>query len=470
VKGYLFTWVLVALGTFGAFKSPLIALAVYVAFAILRPHFLWGFAGDLSGISDLVGVALVLGWLIHGLGSWQFGRARPVVAALLAFSLWAVISATMAAHGTIAWGWVTSLFKFVVPFLVGVTMIRSEEWAKRMLWILVASQGFVAYEFNIAYLQGFNRVRDYGFGGMDNNSVGIGLVTTLGPALALAVMSKRWLGRGLALFAAACILHGALLTFSRGAMVGLIAVAVTAIAILPKRPKPLAVVAIAIALALRLTGPELMARFETAFVEQEQLDGSAAGRIDLWRDCLTVALANPIFGIGPNHWPVVAESFGWTPFKSAHSVWMQTMAELGFFGVAWLALFFVLTFTALWPLARNRSPARADRDRAAMATAVMLAVVGYTVSGQFVSLTGLEIPYYFVMVGVALVVTAPAPVRQTATSPAATAPASRTAPPPIAVPARQAAPARPGPRAGPRRFLPDDVALRTAPESRFPRE
>jgi probable O-glycosylation ligase (exosortase A-associated) len=473
MKGFLFVYALVALGVIGAFRNPLIPLGVYVCFAVLRPQSMWGFAGDLGGISYIVALAALTSWAVRGFGSWQFGsRGWPIVFSLLAFSVWATLSAALVAdNGPVAWRWVESLWKFVLPFLAGATLLRSQEWTRRMLWIIVLSQGYVAYEMNYSYfVEGQNRVQEFGYGGMDNNSFGIGLAATLASAVALAITSKKWALKGVALACAAFILHTTLLTFSRGAMLGLIAVGVAAFLILEKRPKQLALVAIALVVTLQLIGPELMARFESAFVETEQLDGSAAGRLQLWRDCLTVAFANPIFGIGPNHWPLVAESFGWTPFKSGHSVWMQTSAELGFPGVAFLALFFGLTFVMLWPIARTKSRAPADREWSALAIGVMLGIVGYCVSGQFVTLTGLETPYYLAMVGVGLLVNRPQETAQTVTALEQSTPPSRISPRPIPALAGPSHAGGPDLRAATRTLRPAAQATYTEVELQFPSE
>jgi probable O-glycosylation ligase (exosortase A-associated) len=467
VKGLIFTYALVALGTFGAFRTPLIALSVYVAFAILRPYFLWGYGGNMSNISLYVGAAMLIAWVMHGTASWKFDRGRGIVASFLFFGIWATLSASQAAASAVAWDWVISLWKFLLPFMVGVTMIREEKWARRMLWVIVLSQGYVAWEMNLAYLQGVNRVREFGFGGMDNNSVGIAMVSTLGPALALVAVGKTWTQRGVAAAASLFILHATLLTFSRGAMLGLVVVGATAFIILPKRPKQLALVAVALIVTLRLTGPELLARYDTAFADEEDRDESAGSRVNLWQDCLTVALANPMFGIGPNHWPLVAASFGWTPFKSAHSVWMQTAAELGFPGVISLFLIFALTFIKLWPMARTRSKDPPDRERAAIATGIMLSAVGYAVSGQFVSLTGLEVPYYLAMVGVGMLITVPRPAARTVMSPVVSALTSRTAQRPTPAPVPPSPRDEPGRREAPSRPQPAFRATRPLTAPRF---
>ena len=54
-------------------RSPLIGLFVYVGFAVLRPQFIWGWAGDFGGISLYVGVATLIGW-------WQQRDAQNYLA------------------------------------------------------------------------------------------------------------------------------------------------------------------------------------------------------------------------------------------------------------------------------------------------------------------------------------------------------------------------------------------------------
>jgi O-antigen ligase len=135
--------------------------------------------------------------------------------------------------------------------------------------------------------------------------------------------------------------------------------------------------------------------------ESEERDGSAESRLDLWRDCIKLAMENPMFGIGPGNFPVVAASLGYTAGKQAHSVWMQQLAETGFPGVLALVLVFSLSVVKLWPLASQRLTDE-NRSQVAVASGLIMSIVGFGVAGQFVSLGGLEIPYYSAMIGVVL--------------------------------------------------------------------
>jgi O-antigen ligase len=215
------------------------------------------------------------------------------------------------------------------------------------------------------------------------------------------ISSRTLMSRGLAALSAALILHTTLLTFSRGALVGLLAVAVVAFALMPKRPKHMAALAVTLLLAVQYTGPELAERYMTIFASEEERDGSAVSRMDLWRDCIKVVKEYPVFGVGPANWRIVAAQYGWPEGKSAHSVWMETAAELGLPGAAFLLLFFVLALVKLWPIARTQVT-DANRYEVVLASGVVLAIVGFCVSGQFVSVPGLEVPYYITMLGAAM--------------------------------------------------------------------
>jgi probable O-glycosylation ligase (exosortase A-associated) len=400
MKGLLLIYAIAGVGSIAALRSPMIGLFIYVGFAVLRPQGIWGWAGDLTGVSLAVGIATLVGWLFKGFGNYRFGRGRAIVIALVLFFVWAAFSTMQATDKDVAYDSLITMAKFVMPFLIGVTVLETEEHSRWMLWVIVLAQGYVGFEMNLAYLKGYNLAGE-GFAGMDNNCFGVALVSTVGPALALVMGAKKWWERLAGTAAAALMLHTILLTFSRGALVGLLVVGATAFVIMPKRPKYVAALALALIVAVRFTGPQLAERYSSTFASSDDRDASSESRIDLWRDCFDIALSRPLFGVGPANFPVVAKDRGFTEGKQAHSVWMQTMAENGFPGVAALFIFFSLTVIKLWPVARMKQTPE-NRYTVAVATGIITSIAGFMVAGQFVSLAGLEIPYYTAMVGVVL--------------------------------------------------------------------
>jgi probable O-glycosylation ligase (exosortase A-associated) len=401
VKGIILSYLLVALGVTGSLWRPVIGLYVYIFFAVLRPRFLWGWVPGLNNLSDYVGWAMLIGWALHGFGSWRISRGKAPVVAFIFFFLWSAMSAYTAIYPSVAFPTIRELLKILLPFLVGVTMLNTPQQARLLLWVMVIAQAYVGYEMNLSYLrEDYNKVAIEGYALMDNNTFGISLVSSLGPAVALALAARHWAGRAIWAVAAMLILHTILLTFSRGAFVGLLAIGATAFILMPKRPKHVVAMLIVVLLAIRLTGPELAARYSSSFAEGDDRDRSTTERLELWERMFEVALTKPVFGIGPDNWPLIAHEYGFRRGKIGHSVWIQGLAELGFLGIGSLLFFYLSTVFALWRFSRRHR--KVDRDTAVIATGIILSIVGYAVSAQFVTLQHLEVPFYTVMAGVIL--------------------------------------------------------------------
>jgi O-antigen ligase len=233
---------------------------------------------------------------------------------------------------------------------------------------------------------------------MDNNCVAIAMVAGVGLAFFLGINAPNWWQKGLGLGAALLMGHAVLFSFSRGGMLALIITGVIGFVLLPKQPKHYLIFALAVAIGFRLAGDEVSQRFSTSFATEAERDSSAQSRLDMWRDCCDVMLKNPLFGVGPRHWPLIAHLYGWSVGKEAHSLWLQVGAEVGFVGLGLLLLFYGLTIVRLWPLMRTSSlvPDPWIRDVARM---VIASGIGFMIASQFVSLVGLELPYYVVLLG-----------------------------------------------------------------------
>jgi O-antigen ligase len=268
---------------------------------------------------------------------------------------------------------------------------------KQLAWVILLSQGYVALELNQDYYAGGTRIDS--FASMDNNSTAIAMVTCVGLAFFLGLHARPWWQKALAFLAAALMGHTVLFSMSRGGMLALLITGLVSFVLLPRKTWShyLALGGAAL-LGVRLAGPEVRERFFSTFVNSAQRDASAQSRLDLWRDCWDAMLNRPVFGLGPAHWPLVAKEYGWPAGKEAHSLWMQTGAELGFPGVGFLILFYGLCIWRLWPLTREQTPV-ADPWMRYLARMVIASIVGFAVSAQFVSLALLEQPFYIALLG-----------------------------------------------------------------------
>jgi O-antigen ligase len=271
---------------------------------------------------------------------------------------------------------------------------------KQVAWVIVLSQGYVAYDMNQSYFAGYNRLHEDGFGGMDNNCNAIAFVTCTGLAFFLGLETRKWWLKALAFGAAVLMVHGILFSFSRGGMLALVITGGISFWLLPKTPKHYFLFLVAVLIVLRLAGPEVLARFGTSFAGEGARDESADSRIRLWSACWDLMQTNPL-GIGPDQFGFVVANYGFPPGKMAHSLWFQLGAEGGFIGLGCLLLFYGLCAWRLWPLAREKVSAP-DPWLAVGARMVIASLIGFAVAAQFVSLKGLEVPYYVALVGAAV--------------------------------------------------------------------
>jgi O-antigen ligase len=341
---------------------------------------------------------LLAGWALNGFGNWRFGRAKPIVTAMLGCWIWWAVSATFSHNQVIGWRGVEAQSYIFLPFLVGITLIDSIKRLKMLAWVLMLSQAYLAWELNLAYLAGYNRLQDVGFGGYDNNSLSIGMVASCGLAFFLGLHERILWRKALCFFAAALMAHVPMFGFSRGGMLGLIVTGFVTFLLVPKQPKHYAIFAIALLVGLRLAGPSVMSRFSTVFLEKEERDASAQSRIVLWKACIDLMTQHPIVGVGPDNFPEFAPDYGFrSGKKEAHSLWLQQGAELGIPGLVMFVGFYAVTVYLLWAFPRQAQ--FLDLWYADTARMVISSVAGFSMAAMFVSVETLEFPYYVVLLG-----------------------------------------------------------------------
>jgi len=443
VKGLIFTYLLTYGGAVASLFDPFIGLLIYFCFAIIKPEAMWHWSVPAGNYSRIIAIALLAGWALQGFGNWKFRGAKPVLYSLLGFYGWAGLSALFAPDSQLAWSFMESLGKIVLPFVVGATLIDSVARLKQVAWVLMLSQAYVALELNLSYYQGFNRLMLGGFAGMDNNYVSITMVAGAGLAFFLGLGEKVVWRRWLAFAAAALMAHVPMIGMSRGGMLGLIVTGVVAFILIPKTRGNLSIFALATAVGLSLAGPPVVERFSSVFVKEEERDVSSANRLLFWGYCWEMMEEEPLFGVGPNQFRKAAtlrhpESASTRTglVQEAHNLWLQTGAELGFPGMAFLVGFYGLTVWRLWKLCRrpaaDLNPWLLDASRM-----VIAALVGFAVSASFVTIEGIELPYYITLIGAGVLslarpasVQQPAPFGPPARSPAIVGPVVAARPSP----------------------------------------
>ncbi len=410
MKGLIFTMALAYGGAVMSLFRPFYGLLIYVCFAILRPEDMWPWSVQGGNFSRIIAGAMMGGWIWHicltfvtGKGvSFRFGGGKLVVVLFTAFWLWSVFLSLGAIHQKIAWEYVESLAKILLPFLVGMTTIDSVKKLKQLAWVIIVSQGYVAYELNMYYFGGYNKLRMDGFAGLDNNSVAISLVTVIGLSAFMFLHVQKYWQKAIIAGCGAFMVHAVLFSFSRGGMVAMISCGGVGFLLLKKTMRHYLAFLFAVVAVIYAAGPEVRDRFLRTFEKNNtgQREASAQSRLDLWKDCWTVIKRDPFMGCAPNHWPTLAHRFGWERGKEAHSLWVQTATETGFPGIFMFAGFYLVCMGKLFLLIL-RSKEDDDPWFSDNAKMVIASLVGFAISAQFVSLEALEVPYYVALLGAA---------------------------------------------------------------------
>jgi probable O-glycosylation ligase (exosortase A-associated) len=430
MKQFVFLILLTLIGTIGAFAiSPFWGVAVYYLFAVLRPQYIWDWAlldydpHNQIRWSFYVAIATILAAVAHKLGfisipeqdkslsrdtTVERGSDAPPARAftpahilMLLFGVWIGVSYLGAKDQEVAAAWFWEYAKIFVMFLTAALLIRST----RQVWILfviaASALGYLAYEVNSTYLE-WRRITiyDVGYGGLDNN--GAGLMLAMGVPLCLFVWegTERWWRW----IFAACIpllIHAVLLSYSRGAMLALLA-ASPLFFLRSRHKRHLLVGGLILFLALlpRMAGKEIRERFFS--MEQYDKDESVQGRFHSWDVAWRIAHDYPIEGIGLRNASVYARDYDpEAKGRTIHSQYLQILADTGFVGLGLYlaALFMVWRSTRRVQRTAQDGVGLDQRHIYATASGVECAMAVFCVGAVFLSLEVFELPYLLLLLG-----------------------------------------------------------------------
>ncbi len=398
MKPLIFTFVLTYGGALASLFNPFIGFLVYVAFGIIKPDSFWFWAIPQGNYSRIVAIGFLLGWIIHGCGNWSLGRGALPLGCLMAYWVVLLLSAITAPVEDLGWLPVEPMAKVILPIIAGATLIDSLDRLKQLAWVIVICQGYLAYEFNLNYLQmPYFLPQEFTHGGLDNNGIAITMVTSIGMAFFLGFHAPKLWQQLLAFGCAALMAHVVLFSNSRGGMLSLIITGVFSFILLPKRPGPMLIFSLGIIGTLAFAGEGVQKRFMSSFESEEKGSDAGGKRSAHWKACIDSMQKSPL-GVGPCHWRTVAPSYG-LPAMEAHSTWMQIGAELGIPGLASLLGFYILTIARLAPLTKERAHVT-DPWLRYLARMVISSLVGFLCAAQFVTVDGVELPYYVALLGI----------------------------------------------------------------------
>lgn len=206
------------------------------------------------------------------------------------------------------------------------------------------------------------------------------------PSLLLATLS-------LVLFVATIVKTG-----SRGGFIGLVAVlayVVIAYRAIPKRVRIGAVIGV-VGLLVVTASEGYWEEIRTLRNPKQDYNWSGEGRVAIWKRGLRYMASRPVVGVGMGNFSTAegvseesraqAERGAGFKWSAAHNTFLEIGVELGVIALALFVAMLVTAFRLLRRIRRSRPPTiRRARREAALASSLSASLVGFIVSGFFLS-------------------------------------------------------------------------------------
>ena len=403
-------WLLLYFGGLGlAIIHPFFPLIAYLAFYYMPPHLNW-WGSPLPDLRYSLTAAAVLGLSVILLRSQLEPlkeEKNPAMRWFTAFGLNSVTVTAWALDAARSWMYTVVLLKLVILYSLVPAAVRTPaqfDWFGTAHVVGASYWGYKAWT---------NPKRESGrlmaVGGVDtqNDNQAAGHLLTVIPFIALyALTEKRIVRRAVIAVCGAFVINVFILCNSRGATVGLVITAVSAIFLAGAgRRKHLIAAAI-------LGGMTVLYLADAEFVERQQTttnaqDSSALSRYVIWRAGLEVLKDHPFGGGGrtfhllsPQYLPrEMMEKYDQGTERSPHNTFIQLATDWGVQGFLLFSIFLLFTFRMLH---RIRKRAAGDSWYIYRSLAIQSALIGSLTAGFFSSRLYGESTYWMCALAFAL--------------------------------------------------------------------
>lgn len=361
-----------------------------------------------ASITLVVGL-ITLGFFIPSQLSLEGNlTARPrEVNLVLLFCLTGFLSVPLAMDRIEAWTYFSGSFiRGIVIFIVMVNVVRTETRLKALLFVAVAAAVWLSIEAMNDYRLGLTTVEGYRADGRgsgifgNSNDMALYLVTILPISVALAFSLRSRALRLLFGASAGLILPGIVLSFSRGAFLGLVVLLIfLAIKVGQRHRLKIAIAGFLITVGLFLFAPgSYGSRLLSIFLPSLDPVGSAdIRRRELLRS-IYIALRHPILGIGMGNYQSQMSLSGIV----THNSYTQVASEMGLAALVCYVLFMITPIRKLGQILREISATQGHSNLYYLSLGLLGALISYMVSSFFLSVAYSWYVYYLVGYAVCL--------------------------------------------------------------------
>jgi putative inorganic carbon (HCO3(-)) transporter len=392
--------IIITLIVFGSlpfiFKRPYIGILMWVWISVMNPHRLsWGFAYSYPFAAIIA--ATTLAALVLTKDPKQLPRS-PITWTLIAFSIWMVVTTIFAFFPQESIELLVRMWKTTVMTIAMMMLIKKREQIHLVVWALCLSLGYYGIKGGIFTVTSGGSSTVWGPEGSyieGNNEVALAFITIIPMMYFLFHEStNKWIKRGMLAAMALCAM-AALGSYSRGALVGIVAMLGYLWWKSPKKVLMGTVLVLLLPAAIAFMPDKWSQRMDTINTYQE--DDSAMGRINAWKMATNLALDRPLVGGGFAIWTgVVFQRYAPNPndVHAAHSIYFQALGEHGFVGFGLYMLLATLTFRRCSWIIRTTAKRDDLKWAASLCAMIQVSLLGFAVGGAFLSLVYYDVPYY----------------------------------------------------------------------------
>ena len=328
--------------------------------------------------------------------------ARPSeVNVVLLFMLTALLSIPLAIDSAIAWTEFSGTFvRGILIFIVIINVVRTPRRLKALLFLSVATALVLSAQAMNDYWLGLMTVEGYRAAGRgtgifgNTNDMALHLVTMLPISVAFFFGSRNLLKKIIHAACAAVMIFGVVLSYSRGAFLGVLVVfAFFAVKIGRRSKFEIAVLLIAAAAAMIVFAPSGYGdRLLSIFIPGLDINGSADSRRgELFRS-IYVALRHPLLGIGMGNYQANMSYKGLV----THNSYTQVASEMGMLALVLYTTYIVTPLRKLGVIARETFAAREHSQFYYLALGLQASLLVFMVSSFFLSVAYGWNVYYLV--------------------------------------------------------------------------
>jgi len=365
----------------------------------------WGFAYNLPW-AFMALLATTAGLLFtHERKSVPFTRETILLGLLWLVFLLSTL--TSAFYPDEAWLQLNKVSKILCGTVITMVLLQDLGKLRYLMWVIALSIGFYGFKGGIFSIATGGRYQVLGPPNTfisGNTEIGLALNMIL-PFLWILrrEVKNRWLRLAVtADFFLSAV--ASIVTYSRGALLGLVAVLL--LLGVKGRGRWIAVPLLVVGIAVSATvlPDSWTKRMQT--ISDYQEDASAMGRIHAWQLAWRIAMDRPLLGAGfqpfteltyARYAPEIR-----TSSTDAHNIFFQVLAEHGFLGLFAFAALIGSTMLTLRQVQRRARRNDAFQTLGSYAQIVEISMVGYLVSGFFLSRSYFDLFFHLVAITVLL--------------------------------------------------------------------